>query len=202
MAAPPRGPRGGRGPRGRGGARGGADRGGRGGGFTSNAGTRNADGNESDSLRPSSSRGRGRGAAFQSNGGRGGIAQVFQNATRQQGARGGKAPRGGGSRPSTPTLGATAGEDVTPAFNKSRAGETPEQRFQRVREERERTRHVGERGLYVPGSSLALTKASGMVGLCQDMCPEYERARRIFQRDVWGPEKVSSSPGRTSFVLY
>jgi hypothetical protein len=42
----------------------------------------------------------------------------------------------------------------------------------------------------MPGTSLGLSNASGMVGLCQDMCSEYERARRIFQRDIWGPEKV------------
>jgi hypothetical protein len=70
-------------------------------------------------------------------------------------------------------------------------GETPEQRFHRVRDVREAGRSSSGRGSgYVSGSSLSLANAKGMVGICQDMCPEYERARRIFQRDVWAQEKV------------
>lgn len=174
MSAPPRGPRGGRGPRARGGSRGGLS-----------SRPRNADGNDSDSSRAPLSRGRGRGASSQS--GNRGIAQAFQHATRQQSAPRGDArtPRGGGTT-TTPTLSASFASPLSTS-----TGETPEQRFHRVRDVREAGRSSSGRGNgYVSGSSLSLANAKGMVGICQDMCPEYERARRIFQRDVWAQEKV------------
>lgn len=194
MSTPPRGPRGGRGPRARGGGRGGS---------SNTSRPRNPDGNESDSSKGPASRGRGRGTSSQNHSR--GIAQAFQNATRQQNVpRGGvRAARGGGLRTTTPTPtpipmqmpNATANGASAFTLNKN-TGETPEQRFHRVRDERENGRRNGGKGRYVPGSSLALANASGMVGLCQDMCPEYERARRIFQRDIWPPEKVGTQQDR------
>ena len=189
MSAPPRGPRGGgRGARGN-------SRGGRGSAPRSRSNNNNTDGHESDSSRAPSSRGRGRGNNTQSSGR--GFHQAIHNATKQQSStRGGKAPRGsntggfGGPRPATPSSGALFGG--VGAVNKE-TGETPEQRFQRERDEREANRYSGGATFpdgYGPGSSLGLLNARGMVGTCQDMCSPYERARRIFQRDVWGPEKV------------
>ena len=197
MSAPPRGPRGGRGggPRGRGSGRGGA---------SSNArGAKSSDGNESDSGRKSAQRGRGRGTLSQNQGR--GIAQAFQAATRQQNApRGGRGGSREGSRVTTPTpTQKTSNTNGHVASSGARAGETPEQRFQRVRSERNNARDEFQGGGNGKSTgSLGLLNAQTMVGLCQDMCPEYERARRIYQRDVWAPEKVRS--GRTvllNFVL-
>lgn len=173
MSAVPRGPRGGRGPRNRGGGRGG----------TNAARTKPLDGNESDAgsaARRTTSRGRGRGTSSQNS--RGGIAQAFQQATRQQNSsRGTKTPRGG-SRAATPS---------TNGFATHNKNETPEERWSRLKVRREAEREDAvKKGLMSGNLPLSLDHAITLVGTCQDMCAEFERARRIYQKDVWGPEMV------------
>lgn len=173
MSAVPRGPRGGRGPRNRGDGRGGANA----------ARTKPLDGNESDAssaARRTTSRGRGRGTNSQNNSR--GIAQAFQQVTRQQSfSRGTKTPRGG-SRAPTPT---------TNGFAVHNKNETPEERWSRLKVRREAEREDAvKKGLMSGNLPLSLDHAITLVGTCQDMCAEFERARRIYQKDVWGPEMV------------
>jgi hypothetical protein len=177
MSAPPRGPRGGRGPRVRGSGRGGAN--------TSR--TRPSNGNESDTAssgRPLAARGRGRGTNSQNTSR--GIAQAFQQVTRQQnGSRGSKNPRGG-SRATTPTP-----NGITSNFGSKKSNETIEERFHRLRSRREDERQYAiKNGLMSGEEAVSLEHAVSMVGTCQDMCGEYERARRIYQREVPSSEMV------------
>jgi hypothetical protein len=176
MSAPPQGPRGGRGPRSRGGGRGGAH----------SARTRPSDGNESDAgstTRRAGSRGRPRATNSQNDSK--GIAQAFQQVTRQQNApRGVKGPRVG-SRAATPSA-----NGPTTAVGQNNK-ETPEERWSRLRIRREDERHVAIRNGLMSGSGpRSLKYAITMVGTCQEMCAEFERAQRIYQKDVWRPEMV------------
>lgn len=43
-----------------------------------------------------------------------------------------------------------------------------------------------------PDRPRTLAEAVAPVGTCPDMCPEFERVERIVQKDVWGPETVST----------
>lgn len=43
-----------------------------------------------------------------------------------------------------------------------------------------------------PDGQMRLADSVKLYGLCQEMCPEYERVRRIVELDVKAPECVSS----------
>jgi len=45
-----------------------------------------------------------------------------------------------------------------------------------------------------PDGQMRLADSVKLYGLCQEMCPEYERVRRIVELDVKAPECVSSAP--------
>ena len=45
-----------------------------------------------------------------------------------------------------------------------------------------------------PDGPMQLSEAVKLVGICTDMCPEYERVRRIVEDDVKAPECVCSPP--------
>jgi hypothetical protein len=45
-----------------------------------------------------------------------------------------------------------------------------------------------------PEGQMRLCDSVKLFGLCTDMCPEYERVRRIVEEDVKPPECVGASP--------
>jgi hypothetical protein len=51
-----------------------------------------------------------------------------------------------------------------------------------------------------PDVPRALADAITLVGTCQDMCPEFERATRIGRKDVWTMENVCGIRERMGIV--
>lgn len=195
MSAPPRGPRGGRGrgPRDRGGSRG------RGGASGSSRPQTN-DGNESDSGGKPAQRGRGARGASQGLGR--GFSHALSQATGQQnGSRGGKISKGG-SRASTPTpapkaatatasaLKSSSGTGEFPPVTTAVPGEDMQKRFERLTKERETMSSLGAASDFSGSTTLGMLKATSIVGHCQDKCSEWERAKRIYQRELFPQEKV------------
>lgn len=47
-----------------------------------------------------------------------------------------------------------------------------------------------KQGLMNPDGQMRLEDAVKLVGICTDMCPEFERVRRIYENDLKAPEYV------------
>lgn len=58
--------------------------------------------------------------------------------------------------------------------------------------ENERAIAIANGILAHPDKRRTLAEAVTPVGTCMDMCPEYERAERVVQRDVWTEERVGT----------
>ncbi|KIW09368.1 uncharacterized protein PV09_00266 [Verruconis gallopava] len=179
MSAPARGARGARGTRARGGSRAG----------TNSSRSKASDGNDSDAgstARKIVPRGRGRGATVQSTSR--GIAQALQQVAKQQNASRGSKTTGRGSKAGASHLERNAAD----LGSKSNSNETPDQRFQRLKAQREVERTQAQnKGLISGDKAVDLKNAVTIVGTCQEMCSEFERARRILQKDVAGPERIT-----------
>ena len=50
-----------------------------------------------------------------------------------------------------------------------------------------------DKGLMNPDGQMKLSDSVKLVGLCNDMCPEFERVRRIVQNDFKRPECVRTA---------
>jgi hypothetical protein len=60
-----------------------------------------------------------------------------------------------------------------------------------------RERFIDE-GRMNPEGQMRLSDSVKLIGICTDMCPEYERVRRIIEEDVKPPECVGPSPATSS----
>ncbi|KAK5166128.1 actin cytoskeleton and mitosis protein [Saxophila tyrrhenica] len=146
-----------------------------------------------------SSRGRGRGASTT----RG---RVYSNTSQRGGSSTTRGGFGQASRPSA--FGSTANN----GFQQQRAPQQPsafggaqskgswQERFQTLTAARERERTDAiRRGLIAdPDKPRTLADAITLVGTCQDMCAEYERVRRVVQKDVWDEE---TDPDHSAYAL-
>ncbi|KAG9196050.1 hypothetical protein G6011_01171 [Alternaria panax] len=78
-----------------------------------------------------------------------------------------------------------SGASTTPSF----APHEYQKRLQHIKAERPKIREKFVRdGLMNPEGQMRLVDSVKLYGLCQDMCPEYERVRRIVELDVKAPE--------------
>ncbi|KAE9985439.1 hypothetical protein EG327_004698 [Venturia inaequalis] len=173
-------------------------RGGRGGRGGSKSSSRSTIGNEDESGGRASA-GRGRANGFASDIKRG------INRTLQQGSN---APRG--PRKSTPNTygkgGGTSNGNSSPARNSSTSGSTSgsyEERFNKLKESRKREiDHAIANGLMDdPLHPRKLSNAITVVGICQDLCPEFERMERITQNQRWAAELVRGEDGRPTQTI-
>jgi hypothetical protein len=65
------------------------------------------------------------------------------------------------------------------------------QRFEHIKAARDGWRQQFQaQGLMNPEGQMHLSDSVKLIGICTDMCPEYERVRRIVQMDVKAPECV------------
>lgn len=53
-----------------------------------------------------------------------------------------------------------------------------------------------------PEEQMNLKDAVDLRGICQDMCPEYERVRRIVEKDLKVPENVRTAPKYNDMIYY
>jgi hypothetical protein len=106
------------------------------------------------------------------------------------------------SRPSLTNGGASPAGIPTP---RRPVSGTPEERWAQLRKLREKEREDAMRDGYIvdPEKPRALSEAVTPVGRCPDMCPEFERASRIYQNEVWNAEKVAitTKDGETKMVV-
>ncbi|KAL6702695.1 actin cytoskeleton and mitosis protein [Coniothyrium glycines] len=143
--------------------------------------------------------GRGRGSAglAQSNGDRPahGLYTRGQAAQRgQRAARGGAYPRGG-QQPRGSAPGRAGHRNLSAPSAMGSMNSTPhpahdyKKRLEHIKAVRPKLRQQFiENGQMNPEGQMRLSDSVKLVGICTDMCPEYERVRRIHEEDVKAPE--------------
>ncbi|KAH9872697.1 hypothetical protein J1614_005091 [Plenodomus biglobosus] len=132
----------------------------------------------------------------------GGQAQINSERPAQvvytRGQRAPRGPRGGASSRSAPHAARGRGGAHTKSFTPSTSGAmntTPhatgdyKKRLDHIKAERPNLRAQFVRdGLMNPEGQMRLSDSVKLYGICTDMCPEFERVRRIVEEDVKAPE--------------